>query len=466
MIYGQENHDKFVSRNPHAHRKFSSVGAFSRRQFFEIAGAGVTASCLAANAFAEDSRPAAATQNKAKNVIFILMTGAPSHTDTFDFKMVNGVTPSNFAPAKINGVDWPTGLLPKTGQQLGNICIVRSMHAWALVHSLSQTWTQIGRNPAAALGDVAPSIGTIVSLELEKQRLPSQVFPAFIALNAVGASGSGYLSSGYGPFKVSPQTAGLSNTTNADGVARTDSRLRFLHTIDDPLRVNSPVSKNFQDYDAFYGNARNLMYNPAVNTAFSFTATDSERYGKTSFGNACLVAKQILQANQGTRYIHINVGNWDMHNDIYGAQTPNGTNLYTVGRDMFDTGYATLLADLNSSGLLKDTLVVVAGEFGRTVGALSGAGGRDHYVQQFAAFAGAGVKGGRTIGSTNAAGSDVVDFGWQYQRYVRPEDVEATIYSALGIDWTKQIDTPFGRTFEYVPFAGAGTYAPIDELWG
>lgn len=57
------------------------------------------------------------------------------------------------------------------------------------------------------------------------------------------------------------------------------------------------------------------------------------------------------------------------------------------------------------------------------------------------------------------------DYGWKYDRYVRWEDVEATIYSALGIDWTKQIDTPFGRTFEYVPFAGDGVYAPIDELW-
>ena len=465
MIYGQENHDKFVSRYPHAHRRFSSLGDVSRRRFFEVAGAGVAGSYLAGQARAADSKVAVTTQNKAKNVIFVLMTGAPSHSDTFDFKQVSGVTPTNFAPTKIGGIDWPAGLLPKIGQQLGNLCIVRSMRAWALVHSLGQTWTQIGRNPAAALGDVAPSIGTIVSLELEKQRLPSQVFPTFLALNAPGAIGSGYLSAGYGPFKVTPASFGLLNTTNTDGQTRADGRLKFLHDIDDALRVNSPVSKDFQDYDSFYGAARKLMYNNAVTTAFGFTDAESTRYGKTSFGNACLVAKQVLQANQGTRYIQISVGNWDMHNDIYGTQTPAGNNLYTLGRDVFDAGLATLLADLNSTGLLKETLVVIAGEFGRTVGALSGSGGRDHYLQQFAAFAGAGVKGGRTIGATNSTGSAVTEFGWKYDRYPRPEDVEATIYSALGIDWTKEIDTPFGRTFEYVPFAGNGTYAPIDELW-
>lgn len=81
--------------------------------------------------------------------------------------------------------------------------------------------------------------------------------------------------------------------------------------------------------------------------------------------------------------------------------------------------------------------------------------------------AGAGVKGGRALGSTNSTGSDVdnENYGWKQNRYIRPEDVEATVYSALGIDWTKQLDTPFGRTFEYVPYAADGLYLPIDELW-
>ncbi len=87
------------------------------------------------------------TQNKAKNVIFILLAGAPSHVDTFDLKVLNGTTPSKFAPDTVNGTAWPVGLLPQMATQLNNMVLVRSMQAHALVHSLAQTWTQIGRNP-------------------------------------------------------------------------------------------------------------------------------------------------------------------------------------------------------------------------------------------------------------------------------------------------------------------------------
>jgi hypothetical protein len=108
----------------------------------------------------------------------------------------------------------------------------------------------------------------------------------------------------------------------------------------------------------------------------------------------------------------------------------------------------------------------MVGEFGRTVGPVTPAGGRDHWVQQTAVFAGAGVQGGRAIGSTNASGSDTSDFGWSRQRYVKPEDIEATIYSAMGIDWTKvRYDDPFHRGFEYVPFSDQDIYGPINELW-
>src|SRR5690348_3273921 len=87
---------------------------WTRRRFFQIAGAGVSGAFLASRyAKAADlASQRVTTRNTAKNVIFILLAGAPSHTDTFDFKMVNGVTPASFAPDTINGVFWPTGLLP------------------------------------------------------------------------------------------------------------------------------------------------------------------------------------------------------------------------------------------------------------------------------------------------------------------------------------------------------------------
>jgi uncharacterized protein (DUF1501 family) len=139
--------------------------------------------------------------------------------------------------------------------------------------------------------------------------------------------------------------------------------------------------------------------------------------------------------------------------------------MYTMGKPL-DDGVSALLADLKASGLLDQTLVVMAGEFGRTVGPLTAAGGRDHWPQQSVIFAGGGVKGGKVIGSTTADGSDMLDPGWSRQRYVRPEDVEATIYSAVGIDWTTiRRDDPFGRGFEYVPFSEQDLYGPINELW-
>lgn len=449
------------------HVSFGSAPHLSRRRFFEVAGAGVSGSYLAQPLLADVSGRAVTTKNTAKNVIFILMTGAPSHVDTFDCK-VGPSTPASLKAETVNGVLWPNGVMPKLGQQLGKIAIVRSMRAWALVHSLGQTWTQIGRNPAAALGDVSPNMGSVVASEKERERTASQVFPSFLALNANSAMGPGYFSGTYAPFKVTPSTTGLPNTSNADGKTRSDARLRFLRTIDDPLRVASPLGKTVEDFDKFYGAANGMMFNSAVDTAFRFSSAESLRYGAggvaTGFGNACLVAKQVLAANQGTRFIQINVGNWDMHNDIYGTGG-SAVNIFTLGA-VFDGGVSALMADLEAAGLLKETLIVMAGEFGRTVGAVSASGGRDHYVQQFAAFAGAGVKGGKVIGQTNATGSDVTNYGWKNDRYVRPEDVMATVYSAMGIDWTKQLDTPFGRTFEYVPDAADGVYGPIEELWG
>src|SRR6476646_7092534 len=100
---------KFFERHPYRHKTFFERPDVSRRRFFEILGAGVTGSYLLPRLQAADDTISSAgvtTQNKAKNVIFILLTGAISHTDTFDLKMVNGVTPSNFQPTIVNGLNW------------------------------------------------------------------------------------------------------------------------------------------------------------------------------------------------------------------------------------------------------------------------------------------------------------------------------------------------------------------------
>lgn len=467
-MIGLDQFNRFVSKYPHDHRAFFNRPDMGRRRFFKIAGTGVTASYLAlkkAEACTVQTSQAVTTQNKAKNVIFILLAGAPSHTDTFDLKVVNGTTPSAFNPTLVNGTNWPMGLLPQIGKQLNNIAIVRSMQAWALVHSLAQRWTQIGRNPSAALGNISPNIGSVVALETAAQRLPNQIFPGFLGLNSPAAADNGYFSATYAPFLVSPAAAGIPNTTNPLGQAAYNTLFKRMHQIDDALRVNSPLGGAVNDYDQFYTAGNQLMYNPVVQQAFTYSQTDSARYGGTTFGNACLIAKQVLAANQGTRFIQITLGNWDMHMDIYGTQNPKGNNLFTLC-PQFDNGVGALLGDLEASGLLSSTMVVMVGEFGRTVGPITPALGCDHLPQQSVLFAGGGVKGGKIIGATNASGSDTTDFGWSRKRYVKPEDVEATIYSALGINWTTvRCDDPFQRGFEYVPFSEQNLYGPIDELW-
>jgi uncharacterized protein (DUF1501 family) len=459
----QEKINEALKKHPWQGKAFYNRPHWTRRNFFQLAGAGVTGAFLAQRyaKAAVVTNAGAQTQNTAKNAIFILLAGAPSHTDTFDLKVVPNVTPASFAPDIINGVSWPTGLMPNLATQVSDFAIVRSMRAHALVHSLAQTWTQIGRNPAAALGNIAPNIGSIVAIEKENERLPNQVFPTFLQLNSGNGVGGGYLPASYAPFKVSPSTNGISYTTNPDGQARFTSRWNLMHSLDDSLRVSSPDGKAMDDYNDFYLAAHGMMYNPVVNQAFGFTTADSTRYGASGLGNACLVASQVLAARQGTRFIQITSNDgWDMHTNIYAAN-----NLPAKGK-ILDGALSALIGDLKANGLLDSTLIVMAGEFGRTVGALTGAQGRDHFVQQFAFFAGGGVKGGKAIGATNASGSDTVDYGWSQGRYVYAEDIEATIYSALGIDWTSvRHDDPLGRGFEYVPTTGPIHFAPVNELF-
>jgi uncharacterized protein (DUF1501 family) len=202
------------------------------------------------------------------------------------------------------------------------------------------------------------------------------------------------------------------------------------------------------------------MYNSTVDGIFTFDAAERARYGNTGFGNACIAARRMLRANSGARFIQITQSDWDHHDNIY---TPNAG--HWAAAKQFDPGLGALIADLKADGLLSETLIVAMGEFGRVPGSLNAAGGRDHFGQQSILMAGGGVKGGRVIGSTDKTGITTLDPGWSRGRDIRAEDVEATIYSALGIDYTQQLADPSGRGFQYVPFSEFDQYGPINELW-
>jgi uncharacterized protein (DUF1501 family) len=130
------------------------------------------------------------------------------------------------------------------------------------------------------------------------------------------------------------------------------------------------------------------------------------------------------------------------------------------------TDMSTMPGQTPGKTLLDETLIVIIGEFGRTVGPLNNQRGRDHYLRNSYVFAGGGTRGGRVIGKTDANGDKVLEYQWSANRDVRPEDVTCTLYSALGIDFTTiRNDDPLGRGFEYVPGARDGHYASIEELW-
>lgn len=460
---GQDRFNRFVRRYPHNHKFFFERPFYSRRGFFQMMGAGLTGSFLTARqaqAGVTDivSRGNPQLLNTAQNVIFILLTGAPSHTDLFDLKMVDGVTPASFKPEKINGVDFPTGIMPNLAKAMPDLAIIRSVRSWALQHTLAQTWAQIGRSPAAALGDIAPNIGSIIAADKAAERKASDTFPTFLALNANDGIGSGYLPSAFAPVKFVPAQAGFPDTVNSDGETRFQAKWDLLQTLDGPLRGSAAVSDQFNDFDGFYRQGRGMMFNPQVDRAFRYTQDEARRYGASGFGNACLVASKVLAENAGTRYVQINYGSWDHHDAIYTDLPPMAANL--------DNGVSTLITDLKANGLFDKTLIVMQGEFGRTVGKLTSIAGRDHFLQQFIVFAGAGVKGGRALGKTDESGSATVEYATSRERDTVFEDVEATIYSAMGVNYTNiRYDDPFKRGFEYVPYADQDLYGPIVELW-
>jgi Protein of unknown function (DUF1501) len=447
---------------------------FTRRRFLQIAGTGVVASWFADIAdpkllFARNVAPNVALRSTAKSCIFIFLPGAPSHIDTWDLKEGTW-TPSDFAPTSFlnNTLRFPQGLLPQTAAQLDKLSIIRSGLAWAAVHQLGQAWAQIARNPGGATGAIAPHIGAVVALESQAKRTPSDVLPGFIALNSGSIPTSGYLPATYAPFGVQTAATGLPTIAHPDGAARFSDRWSLIHTLD-ANRASGALGKSSLDMNDFYDQAKALMDAPGINNLFSFTTDEHTKYGASSFGDSLIVARNLVNARRGTRFVQATFGGWDHHSDIYDKTAANS--LYTQAK-VFDPALGALLTDLASmpgadagKTLLDETLVVIVAEFGRTVGPLNNQNGRDHFLRNSYVFAGGGTRGGRVFGATDDTGN-AKDYGWSGNRDVRPEDVTCTIYSALGIDYTTvRHDDPLNRGFEYVPFAKDGVYAPVEDLW-
>lgn len=450
-----------MKSTPNAGSQFWKRPTLGRRMFFRHAASAIGGYFLLPGRPMETiAKAAPALKNTAKQVIFVLMSGGPSQVDTFDFKE-GAWTPQGANPTSYGPIRWPQGWMPKLADQMGNLTMVRSLRAWALVHNAARTWIQIGRNPTLSASRIAPHIGSVISMESMALNA-NALLPAFVHLNVTTGPGNGYFPPDHSPFYMSPGGGGITNSTHRDGQGRFNSRLGLLDSMSAELKASAELGADVQETFAFQQGARRLMYNPDVDRIFTFDQNERNRYGNTGFGNACIAARNMLRAHAGVRFIQINQGDWDNHEDIYKAGAG-----HMVVMPQFDKGLGTLIEDLRNDGLLDETLIVCYGEFGRVPGNINTGKGRDHHVQQAALFAGGGVKGGRVIGATNTLGDTIADPGWSRKREMRPEDMEATIYSALGIDYTiVRRDDPIGRGFEYVPFSDRDLYGPINELWG
>jgi uncharacterized protein (DUF1501 family) len=213
------------------------------------------------------------------------------------------------------------------------------------------------------------------------------------------------------------------------------------------------------------------MSDPRAREVFAIGETDRKRYGNTTTGDACILARNLIQADAGTNFLFLQQNGWDHHSAIYERK-----NFYQHSWDL-DNSLSALLDDLASTrrpdgrSLLDETLVFCLGEFGRTPGAINGLKGRDHYPNAYTVLAaGGGTKGGRIIGKTDETGAKVVAPEWQGRRPIYMEDIATTVYSAMGIDWTKTVkNTPSGREFYYVEPVTATTAIAsreIAELYG
>jgi len=229
-------------------------------------------------------------------------------------------------------------------------------------------------------------------------------------------------------FKVQDLTSGSLTTRK---VERRESLLKAVDGLAKRVSGNDQIAT----YDEFHQRATDMILSSEARTAFAIddeTPKLRDRYGRTTAGQSMLLARRLVEA--GVRFVTVNYGGWDHHGKIF------------EGLDKklpeFDAGVSTLIADLHERGTLKDTLVLVMGEFGRSP-KINKDAGRDHWGPAASMlFAGAGVKQGAVVGKTDKHG------GHATQRPVSPADVCYTVLDSLGIDPRKQIVTPDGRPIE------------------
>ncbi|MEX2316129.1 MAG: DUF1501 domain-containing protein [Pirellulales bacterium] len=460
----------------------NSIGlSLSRRELLRIGGVSLVGGFLnpfrAANVWAGER---VAPKGTARQIVFINIEGGMSQVDTLDAKE-GSWTPDYFDIRPCgNGLRIPQGIMPNLPGVVDKIAVVRSLGAWDAVHGRAQYYIQTGHPLNLALAKEVPAIGAVVCHELAGTRKESDSLPAFISMNMAGnqagAINNGFLSAQFGPLDLSIDR-GPPNLAPQEGSEETlRRRWQRLDQLDRSLRAGEGgFDRALADYYEYYRGAWNIVNDPRVPEIFRITPEETKRYGNSAIGNALVLARNLLRADAGTRFIFANHPGWDHHGDIY---KENSRNHPVLIREL-DSAFCGLIQDLAAApsnhspgkSLLDETLVVCLSEFGRTPGAISETRkGREHYIHVHSGmFAGGGIAKGAVIGKTDDLGGKITDHGWSAQRPIYMEDVACTIYSALGIDWTKSLEeTPSGRPYHYVEPASGTTYMdfqPVNELF-
>src|SRR5215510_9529024 len=412
----------------------------------------------------------------ARNVLFFEISGAISHVESFDFKETAG-TPKDLEVRQVRpDVYLSHKLFPRLEKHLDKFTILRSMMSHEEVHFRGQYYVQTGRQLNLAFAREIPAIGSVIAMELEPRRRPNDTFPIYMSFNLdkafPGALSTGFLPPRFSVVDINPESAVKGMALDQKAVELLEERWQMLSRLREVSRPRlAGYGREMASYENFYETAHKLLSDERWPAAFRIGDDDRKRYGNTPLGISAVLARNVLAQDAGTHYIHICHPGWDHHVQIWDRKA--SSNHYTLCAE-FDPAFASLLEDLGrlrsktnpEKSLLDETLVVSMSEFGRTPGALNNMQGRDHYNRCFPAmFAGAGVKGGRALGRTDAEGAKCLDTGWGLGEQPRIENVVATMFSALGIDWTKEVrNTPSGRAYVYVDPLGPNGVIPTDEI--
>lgn len=415
----------------------------SRRALLQVGSLGLFGLTLPKLLQAEQTLPT--TARKETNFILLWTNGGLSNIDTLDMK------PN--APLEYRGEFQPIstnlpGLsicehLPLMSRQMDKVCQVRTIVHQGGQHSEATHWMLTGYpqvpdvNAAPVGSTVYPCFGSVVSKELGwKNGMPPYVQ---CATNPMMYSGGGYLGSAFSPLMVrrSPQDKDFSvedvSIPSQVGTERTQRRRRILDRLDSWQRQVERASGGIAERSEFYRQAYDLITSPTAKQAFDLNAEPDalrDRYGRTREGQATLLARRLVES--GVRFVAVDFTGYDTHDK-------NFIRLKDPLLPTLDRAWSALLADLSERGMMSNTVVLCAGEFGRTP-RVNGAAGRDHYpLCNAIGFSGAGVRMGSIVGQTDAKCENVSGKAHSTLDYA------ATIFRMMGIDDSKEYVSNDGR---------------------